>query len=187
MDTQADVALIAACQQGDSRAFQTVFNLYKDRIYALCHHMSGNADDAEDLSQEVFIAAFHNIAGFRAEAAFGTWLYRIATNRCLNRLRKRRPEVHSFETMSEIDAAPPSPDASPEDLVVRKELNRRMEAAVAALPENLRMVFVLGTLEGMRYRDIAEICDCTVDAVKMRVHRARKQVRDRLKHYLDAS
>jgi len=187
LDTQADVALIAACQQGDSRAFQAVFDLYKDRLFALCHHMAGNAEDAEDLAQEVFISAFRNIASFRAEAAFGTWLYRIATNQCLNRLRKRRPEMHSFEAISEIDAAPPSPNATPEDLVVRKELNRRMEAAVAALPENLRLVFVLGTLEGMRYREIADICDCTEDAVKMRVHRARKQVRDRLKHYLDAS
>lgn len=180
MNSQADVALIAACQQGDPRAIREVFELYKDRVFALCRHMAGNVEDAEDLTQEVFVSAFRNIGSFRAEAAFGTWIYRIATNQCLNRLRKKRPEVHSF------DAAPPAPGPSPEDMVVRKELNRRMEAAVAELPENLRAVFVLGTLEGMRYKEIAEILDCSEEAVKMRVHRARKRVRDRMKSYLES-
>ncbi|MCZ6632923.1 MAG: sigma-70 family RNA polymerase sigma factor [bacterium] len=187
MNTQADVALIAACQQGDSRAFRDIYDLYKDRIYALCRHMAGNFEDAEDLTQEVFISAFKNIQSFRAEAAFGTWLYRIATNLCLNRLRKRKPEIHSFEALEEFDAAPPALGPSPEDLLVRKELNRRLEAAVLALPENLRLVFVLGTLEGMRYKQIAEVCECSEEAVKMRVHRARKQVRDKLKNYLEVN
>ena len=70
-------------------------------------------------------------------------------------------------------------------MVVRKELNRRIEAAVADLPENLRAVFVLGTLEGMRYKEIAEIVGCSEEAVKMRVHRARKRVRDRMRSYLE--
>ena len=185
MNTQADVALIAACQQGDGRAFRDVYDLYKDRIYALCRHMAGNFEDAEDLTQEVFVSAFKNIHTFRAESAFGTWLYRIATNRCLNRLRKRTPELHSFEALEEVGAAPPSSRPGPEDLLVRKELNHRLENAVSALPENLRVVFVLGTLEGMRYKHIAEICECTEEAVKMRIHRARKQVRDKLKNYLE--
>lgn len=185
MNIQADVALIAACQQGDAQAIREVFELYKDRVYALCHHMAGNAEDAEDLTQEIFVSAFQHLSSFRAESTFGTWLYRIATNHCLNRLRKKRPEIHSFDTMNEVDIAPPAPGPSPEDMVVRKELNRRMERAVAALPENLRIVFVLGTLEGMRYKEIADVCECSEEAVKMRIHRARKQVRDKLKNYLD--
>ena len=128
MDTEANVALIAACQQGDPRAFQEIFEIYKDRIYALCRHMAGNAEDAEDLTQEVFISAFKNIGGFRAEAAFGTWLYRIATNSCLGRLRKWAPERVSFDALSAVDAAPAAPGPNPEDMVVRKELTRRMEA-----------------------------------------------------------
>lgn len=185
MDTQADVALIAACQQGDAQAFSVVFDIYKDRIYALCRHMAGNAEDAEDLAQETFVAAFQSIRSFRAEATFGTWLYRIAANRCLNRLRQHRPEFHSFEALNETDATPPASGLTPEDLIVRKELNRRLEAAVAALPESLRLVFVLDTLEGLRYKDIADIVACSEDAVKMRVHRARKQVRDRIQKYLE--
>jgi RNA polymerase sigma-70 factor (ECF subfamily) len=186
LNIQADVALIAACQQGDTRAIREIFDMYKDRVYALCRHMAGNAEDAEDLAQEVFVSAFQHLNSFRAESAFGTWLYRIVTNHCLNRLRKRRPEMQSFDAMDEIDIAPSAPGPSPEDMVVRKELNHRMELAVAALPENLRAVFVLGTLEGMRYKEISEICECSEEAVKMRIHRARKQVRDKLKNYLDA-
>ena len=179
MDVQADIAVIAACQQGDARAFRDVFDLYKDRVYALCRHMAGNAEDAEDLAQETFVAAFQGIGSFRAEATFGTWLYRIAANRCLNRLRQRRPE-DALES-----ANPITPDPSPEEVVMRKELNGHLEAAVAGLPESLRLIFVLGTLEGLRYKEIAEICQCSEDAVKMRVHRARKQVRDALKPYLE--
>ena len=185
MDDQAEVTLIAACQQGDPRAFREVFEIYKDRIYALCRYMSGDPDDAEDLSQEVFISAFRNIGAFRAEASFGTWLYRIAANRCTAELRKRTPAFQSLEAMDEMDAAPPTPAPNPEDLVIRKELSDQVEAAVAALPENLRLLFVLGTLEGLRYREIGEIVGCSEDAVKMRIHRARKRIRDALKPYME--
>ena len=83
MENQADVGLIAACPQGDPRSFQRLFEIYRDRVYALCRHMAGNDEDAEDLTQESFVQAFKNIGSFRAEATFGTWLYRIASNRCL--------------------------------------------------------------------------------------------------------
>ena len=186
MENQVDIALIAACQQGDPRAFREVFELYKDRIYALCRHMSNTPEDAEDLTQEVFVSAFRSIGAYRAEAAFGTWIYRIAANRCMAELRKRKPTFQSFDAMEDAGRAPAAPAPNPEDLVVRKELSGRVKAAVADLPENLRLLFVLGALEGMRYREIAEVAGCSEDAVKMRIHRARKRVRDALKPYLEA-
>lgn len=185
LNDQADIATIAACQQGDPRAFQRVFELYKDRIYALCRYMTGNLEEAEDLAQDVFVSAFRNIGAFRAEAAFGTWLYRIAANRCTAELRRKAPPFQSFEAMADAGNPPAAHTPNPEDRLVRKEFSGRVEAAVAALPENLRLLFVLGTLEGMRYRDIAEIAGCSEDAVKMRVHRARKRVRDALRPYLE--
>jgi RNA polymerase sigma-70 factor, ECF subfamily len=186
LNIQADVGLIAAGQQGDPRALRELFDMYKDRVYSLCRHMSGNAEDAEDLTQEIFVSAFEHLSGFRAESAFGTWLYRIATNQCLNRLRIRTRETASFLNLPEREALLPDQGPSPEDRVVRKELQQRMALAIAALPESLRAVFVLGTLEGMRYKEISEICECSEEAVKMRIHRARKQVRDKIKNYLDA-
>ena len=186
MENQADVGLIAACQQGDPRSFRMVFEIYRDRVYALCRHMAGNDADAEDLTQESFVWAFKNIGSFRAEAAFGTWLYRIASNRCLAELRKRQPLFQSVELAEKSSVVPLSPGPNPEDLLVRKELIKRAEAAVAALPENQRLVFVLGTQMGMRYREIGEIAGCSEDAVKVRIHRARKRVRDALKPYLES-
>lgn len=185
VNPHADVALIAACQQGDSQAFRQVFALYKDRVYGLCRHMAGNAEDAEDLTQETFVSAFQNIGNFRAESTFGTYIYRIAANRCLNRLRQNHPDIQSFDALNETNAVPPAPDLTPEEHIVHKELNGRLKAAVAALPETLRLVFVLSTNEGLRYKEIADIVNISEEAVKMRVHRARKQVRDRIQKYLD--
>ena len=133
MDNQADVRLIAACQEGDSRAFRTLFELYRDRVFTFCRHMTGNIEDAEDLTQESFVWAFKSIGSFRAESTFGTWLYRIATNRCLATLRKQRPRFQSVEAMAEMGAMPLAPGANPEDQLVRKELVKRAEEAVAAL------------------------------------------------------
>ena len=181
---QADVTLIAACQQGDPRAFRHVYELYKDRIYGLCRNMSGNDEDASDLTQDVFISAFKTIQSFRMEAAFGTWLYRIAVNRCLKALRKFKPDQRSYEEMEAMDLAPPSRAPGPDAQLLRKETNERVEAAIARLPESLRSIFVLGTTEGMRYREIADILNVSEDAVKMRMHRARKRVRDTLRPYI---
>ena len=181
---QADVTLIAACQQGDPRAFRHVYEIYKDRVYGLCRNMSGNDEDAADLTQDVFISAFKSIQSFRMESAFGTWIYRITVNRCAKAYRKFRPDQRSYEEMEELNLAPPSRAPGPEAQLLRKETNERVKAAIARLPESLRTIFVLGTIEGMRYREIAEILDCSEDAVKMRMHRARKRVRDTLRPYV---
>ena len=180
MDEQADIGLIAACQQGDPGAFRQVFELYRDRVYGLCRHMAGNPQDAEDLSQESFVQAFGRIQAFRGESAFGTWLFRIAANCCLSALRKRRAAFLSLD-----EAMPVSSGPTPEDQLIRKELVRRVEAAVASLPESQRLLFVLGTQLDMPYRQIAQIAGCSEDAVKVRLHRARKQVRDALKNYME--
>ena len=187
MEHQADIGLIAACQQGDAQAFHQVFDIYRDRVYALCRHMAGNEEDAEDLAQESFTWAFKSIHSFRAEAAFGTWLFRIASNCCLATLRKRRPVFQSIDAMAERNLVPLATSGpNPEQQLIRKELITRVETAVAALPENQRLIFVLGTQLGMRYREISEVVGCSEDAVKVRIHRARKKVRDEMKSYLDS-
>ena len=185
MDNQADVTLIAACQQNDPRACRQLFDIYRDRIYALCRHMSNNAEDAEDLTQESFVWAFKNIAGFRAECSFGTWLYRIAANRCLAQRRKASPQFYSVDELAERNRAVFAEGANPEEQLVRKELVDRAEAAVRELPEKQRLLFVLGTQMGLRYREIGEVVGCSEDAVKVSVHRARKRVRDLMKPYLE--
>lgn len=183
--TQADVALIAACQQGDHRAFRQVFEIYRDRVYALCRNMAGSDEDAEDLSQEVFLAAFRGIGSYRAESTFGTWLYRIAANRCTSELRRHRPRFQPVEEAMGAHGVALGGGPNPEERLARKELHGRVEAAIADLPESQRLVFVLGTQLGMAYRDIGAIAGCSEDAVKVRIHRARKRVRDALAPYLE--
>jgi len=185
LEAQADIGLIAACQQGDARAFRRVFEIYRDRVYALCCHMAGNDQDAEDLTQEVFIQAFKNIGSFRAESAFGTWIYRITANRCLAESRRRRPKFASVEEMEQKNVVPMARGANPEEQLARKELMKRVEEAIADLPESQRLLFILGTQMGMKYRQIGEIVDCSEDAVKVRMHRARRRVRDTLKPYME--
>jgi RNA polymerase sigma-70 factor, ECF subfamily len=185
-ESQADIALIAACQQGDHQAFRQVYEEYRDRVYALCRQMSGRATDAEDLTQEAFIWAFRHIGSFRAESSFGTWLYRITANRCLSELRKRRPETEPLQQLEQRNVVPLSPEPAPDEALVGKELGEQVERAVAALPESQRLIFVLGTQLGMRYRDIGAIAGCSEDAVKVRIHRARKRMRDALRPYLDS-
>ncbi len=184
MQVQADIALIAACQQGDHRAFREVFEIYRDRVYSLCRNMSGSDEDAEDLTQDIFIAAFKGMGSFRAESSFGTWIYRIAANRCAAELRRTKPRFQSLDDAERQNVLPLSNRGNQEEQLVRKELLQRVEAAVEALPESQRLIFVLGTQMGMRYREIGEIAGCSEDAVKVRIHRARKRVRDAMKVYL---
>ena len=101
MEMHVELTLIAACQQGDPDAFRQIYDLHRDRIFALCRHMSGNLEDAADLTQEAFVDAFKGIQRFRAESSFGTWLYRIAVNRCLKAARRGRPESRSFDDEDE--------------------------------------------------------------------------------------
>ena len=180
MDEQINLGLIAACQQGDPGAFRQVFEIYRDRIYGLCRHMAGNPQDAEDLAQESFVQAFGRIQAFRGESTFGTWLFRIAANCCLGALRKRRVAFVPLDEELPLPAG-----SSPEDQLMRKELGGRMEAAIASLPENQRLLFVLGTQLEMPYREVAQIAGCSEEAVKMRLHRARQQVRHTLRPYLE--
>lgn len=186
MEAQADIVLIAACQQGDHRAFRQVFEIYRDRVFSLCRSMSGSDEDAEDLTQDAFVAAFKGVAGFRGESSFGTWLYRIAANRCSVELRRRQPRFQEVEEAERQNVLPLSTRGNQEEQLVRKELVKRVQAAIADLPESQRLIFVLGTQMGMRYREIGEIVGCSEDAVKVRIHRARKRVRDALKPYMES-
>lgn len=181
----ADLGLIAACQQGDHAAFRRVFELYRDRVYGLCRQMAGNDQDAEDLAQEAFVTAFRHLGSYRGEAAFGTWLYRVTANCCLSQLRRRRPAEQALAVVGTAAEPVTEDDGGPQARLEREELAGQVSAAVAELPESQRLIFVLGAQLGMRYREIAAISGCSEEAVKVRMHRARKRVREALLPYLE--
>ena len=184
-DIQPD---IEKARNGDRGAFGKLVRRYQRRVYMTAYRMMGNHDDANDVAQEAFIRAFRGMSGFNARSNFFTWLYRIVVNVSLNHLRKARKQ----RTVSMDDVALPEPLSKQAATDPRKtaELRRMMvevEQAMDTLPETLRMTMVLVILEGMSYREAAEVLECSEGTVGWRVHEARQKMRDRLSKYLGSA
>jgi RNA polymerase sigma-70 factor (ECF subfamily) len=174
MAPDPDAALMLAFQRGDAGAFRTLFERHARAMVAFCHHFVRDGARAEELAQDVFVK-LHQAAGrYRPSARFRTFLYRIASNHCLNELRRGE-----YGARRAADGAEPAdPDAlpsrgvSPEDAAGAADLERAVGDLLARLPEKQRVALVLCRLEGLSYEEIAEVLDTSVSAVKSLVHRA---------------
>lgn len=191
--TNTDNALISRCQKADIAAFNEIVSRYKDKIYRYVYRMTGSAEDAEDLTQEVFVRMYTNIAGFRAEASLSTWLFRIAGNLCTDAFRKNkyaRNNISLDAPMDESDegASRDVPDMShePDRLFGRKELGEQIETALAKLPIKLRSAIILHDVEGLAYDEIAQAEQVPLGTIKSRIFNARAALREHLKGYLEA-
>jgi RNA polymerase sigma-70 factor (ECF subfamily) len=172
---EIDTALVRACQRGDIEAFEQIFRVYRNPVFRLAYRFTGNRDDAEDLTQEIFLKVFENIGSFRYESSFATWLYRIAVNTCMNFQRDKKP-AESLGVTDDLGSS-----VSPEAICEWGELQRKIEAEIASLPSPLKIAFLLVVVEGMTYREASEILGLSVDALLMRVSRARQILREKLK------
>ncbi len=173
-----DFSLIERCRRGDATGFEELYQRYVKRIYNLAYRMVGLANDPEELTQEIFLQAFKNLEHFKGESSFYTWLYRVAANTCLQFLRKksRSKETVNYDDLADVQLeGHPSPD--PLEKIERRELGRRIETALAELPENQRLVLILGPIDGRSYEEMAEILGVTVPIIKGRLHRARENIR----------
>jgi len=191
---QADISeLVRNAKEGDDEAFGMLVEQYQDRIYGYVFRMLHDSDEAEDVAQEVFIRAYQNLAGFREAASFPTWLYRIATNLAIDaaRARKsRRTNSFSLDEPVETDEGEmqrqlPADMPGPVDLVESSELQRTVAEAIAQLSAKLRTVITLYDIEGLSYKEIAEVLGCPVGTVKSRLFNARNQLRDKLEEKID--
>lgn len=176
---EIDTALVRACQRGDIEAFEQIFRVYRNPVFRVAYRFTGNRDDAEDLTQEIFLKVFENIGSFRYESSFATWLYRIAVNTCMNFQRDKKP-AESLGVTDDLGSS-----VSPEAICERGELQRKIEAEIASLPNPLKIAFLLVVVEGMTYREASEILGLSVDALRMRVSRARQILREKLKGYME--
>ncbi|MDF1564753.1 MAG: sigma-70 family RNA polymerase sigma factor [Deltaproteobacteria bacterium] len=175
----SDRRLIARIRQGDERAFSELVSAYQDRIFSLSLRMMGSREEAEDLTQEVFVALYQHLGQFRGEAQLSTWIFRVTRNRCLNRLkylgRRSAGKVTPLDSVPARNLAessgrsPTQPDQHLEGL----QLQETVEAALLELGEEQRMMVLLRDVEGLAYEEIAEICERPVGTVKSRLHRAR--------------
>ena len=175
MAPDPDAALLVAFQQGDEAAFRTLFERHARAMVAFCHHFVRDQGRAEELAQDVFVKLYRAAGRYRQTARFKTFLYRIASNHCLNELRRGEYAARRAETPEEGPADPdalPSGGASPEDEARGAALQRAVGGLLDRLPEKQRAALVLCRFEGLSYEEIADVLETTVPAVKSLVHRA---------------
>jgi RNA polymerase sigma-70 factor (ECF subfamily) len=179
----SEAEAIDRAKQGDAEAFEGLYSLHKRRVYSLCLRMTGNAAEAEDLTQEAFLQLYRKIATFRGESAFSTWLHRLAVNVVLMRLRKKGlPEVSLEETLEPQQESGPRKDFGTRDSVLAGSIDRiTLERAIERLPPGYRIVFVLHDIEGYEHNEIAEMLGCSIGNSKSQLHKARMKLRDLLK------
>lgn len=185
-----DEQLVSRAQQGDLQAFETLTTRYEQRVYSLAVRMLRQEQDAEDVTQQTFLSALENLKGFRGDASFSTWLLRIAMHAALKIIRKRKglPTVSldapSETAESEGDIPHPEYIAdwrhSPEELVRKNEIKSLLEEALNQLDEKQRLVFLLRDVEGLSIKETAEALRLTEANVKVRLLRARLQLRELL-------
>jgi RNA polymerase sigma-70 factor (ECF subfamily) len=174
---------IERAKVGDAESFGALYALHKRRIYSLCLRMTGNAAEAEDLTQEAFLQLYRKIGTFRGESAFSTWLHRMAVNVVLMQLRKKGLQQISLEEAQEPQHEDgPKRDLGAQDNVLAGSIDRvNLERAVESLPRGYRIVFVLHDVEGYEHNEIAEMMGCSIGNSKSQLHKARLKLRDMLK------
>jgi RNA polymerase sigma-70 factor (ECF subfamily) len=178
-------ALVDRAQQGDLEAFESLVSRYERKIFRLAQNITQNKEDAEDVMQEAFVKAYQHLPDFQRNSRFYTWLVRIAVNQALMKLRKRRPNVVSLdqELETQDDSVPRDVKdwgPSPEQRFEQTELRGILDAAIAELDPNYRIVFQLRDIEELSTEETADALDISVPAVKSRLLRARLRLRQRL-------
>ncbi len=189
-ERQADQALVARAQRGDTGAFDLLVRKYQHKVAKLIGRYVRDRTEVEDVSQEAFIRAYRALAGFRGDSAFYTWLYRIAVNTAKNYLESlsRRPpgsdlEVEGAELLAVGE--PLREPATPERQLLTDEIAATIRRTLAALPEDLRTAVTLREFEGLSYEEIAEAMDCPIGTVRSRIFRAREAIDQELKPLLE--
>jgi RNA polymerase sigma-70 factor (ECF subfamily) len=190
-EREIDQQLVERAQRGDKRAFELLVEKYQRKLARLLSRLIRDPGEVEDVTQEAFVKAYRALPSFRGDSAFYTWLYRIGINTAKNYLvamGRRAPtstEVEAEEAESYESGELLRDINTPESLLLTKEIAGTVNAAIEALPEDLRSAIQLRELEGMSYEDIAKLMDCPIGTVRSRIFRAREAIAERLKPLLD--
>lgn len=191
LEADADLSIVRQVQSGDVAAFDRLINKYRERVFGIVYNLTGNREDAADLTQDAFIKAFQSIHRFGGQSSFFTWLYRIAVNSSLSHLRKSR--VRSFFSLERIDSDEPvakeviaaltDKSGVDRDAFVR-ELQEKLNDAMMKLSIKHRTVVTLFEIDGLSHQEIAEIMDCSVGTVRSRLHYAKQLLQAELQPYM---
>jgi RNA polymerase sigma-70 factor (ECF subfamily) len=175
-------SLVQRAQRGDEAAFATLFQLHKKRVYSVCLQMTKDVADAEDLTQEAFMQVFRSINSFRGDSAFSTWLYRVAVNTVLMKLRRRKsPPVLSLDEPVSSESPSLKREVGKEDMSLSGAVDRiTLRRAIEELPGGCRQIFDLHEVEGYQHHEIAELLQCSIGNSKSQLHKAKMKMRDLL-------
>ena len=185
-----DRDLVSRCQKKQPAAFEELVRRYQDRVFNLCFRFLREREVAEEIAQDVFVAVYKHIEGFKGDSKFSTWLFRVVANHCHNKSKYLRRRKHKQQ--DSLDAPiegedgemrrelPDDPDRSPEELATRLGLNERIQEAISELDEDHRVIVLLRDVEDMSYEEIAQVLGVAEGTVKSRLHRARNELRARL-------
>jgi len=185
-DRQQDLKIIRRCKRGEEPAFREILDRYRGPIYNLCYRMSRNPEDARDLAQEVFIKVFSLLDRYDEQYAFSSWLFRIATNHCIDHIRRNRLRFLSLDGTpgpdgEEYELQIPSDGPEPDTVLQRKEALERLAEVIAELPPHYKAITLLRHDQQLSYEEIAEVLQLPLGTVKARIHRARNLIQQTLK------
>jgi RNA polymerase sigma-70 factor (ECF subfamily) len=181
----SDEELVTRSRGGDLDSFNQLVLRWERPIYALAYRVIGREDDARDVAQETFLRAFRALSGFKGQAKFSSWLYRITLNLCRDWIRRERraPVTQAPEGVDLIELASESePSESIEELVSRRELGRAVAKAMSLLPEEQRTAIILKEYHGLTFQEIADLLDCPLSTVKTRLYQGLTVLRRHLQH-----
>lgn len=189
---EEDRQLVAQAQSGDISAFEALVDAHRDKVYGLALRMTRSEADAAEITQDTFLSAYQHLKEFRGDAAFGSWVHRIAANNALMRLRHRRvvqaaeeelngPEFTERGSLTEYPNRDWSRDA--ENRILDAELGRAIQEATDRLPQGYREVFLLKDVDGLSYEQISDATGDSIPAIKSRLHRARLALREAIDRF----
>lgn len=183
---EEDFELLAKFKKGDQQAFELLVRKYKTTVFNTIYSIMGNAQEADDTAQEVFLKVYTKADSFKGESSFSTWLYRITVNRCIDELRRRKNKIISYETEFNQEEKLKLKDvlASRENDITeklrQKELQDIIQKAMNSLPEKYRIILTLKEIEGLSYKEISQIMKISLAKVKIWLFRARQKLKGKL-------
>lgn len=174
--------LISRAAKGDASAFNELLGQHERKMYAVCLRMCGNHEDAQDCLQEAMLRVFRAISGFKGQATFSTWLYRVTMNTCLDELRRRKnKQTTSLDGLLDTGWSPSDELDTPEHHAVSGERRKAVRNLISELPEDMRSAVVLRDVEGFSYDEISAILNINVGTIKSRISRGREKLREKIR------
>jgi RNA polymerase sigma-70 factor (ECF subfamily) len=182
-DPASDASLVARAQRGDLDAFAELVRVYEHRVRAVLYRLLDDERDVEEATQDTFVQAWRNLDRFRGEAAVFTWLYRIAVNEALARLRRKRVPTAALDDVESTEPVAADAAEEPAEVAEIHELRTFLASRVRALPFEYRVPLVLRDLVGLSNQEVADVLELSLAATKSRIHRARLQLREELERW----